>query len=123
MALDEALKQIESGSRLGNIGYSIQASIEGKGYSVVREYCGYAMGHERILEPQILGYGQRETGPVIHEGQILNIHVLAIEGKRAIITKNDGWGVKSKDGSTSIALSAMVLVKPEGYELLSDIEI
>ncbi len=123
LALDNALKQVRDGSPLGNIGYSIQATIEEKGYNVVREYCGYGMGNERIQEPQILGYGQREAGPAMRAGQIFNIHVLATEGKRAITINTDGWGVKSKDGRTSIALSAMVLVEPKGYVLLSDIEI
>jgi methionyl aminopeptidase len=122
-ALLEALEVVKDGSRVGDIGNKIQTTIEKGGYSVVREYCGYAMGKERMLEPQILGFGQMDTGPVMRAGQILNIHVLAIEGRRSVVIGSDGWGVKSKDGSNSVALSAMVLVDAEGYEHLSEINI
>jgi methionyl aminopeptidase len=120
-ALNNALEQVKSGAHVGNIGNKIQTTIEGGGFSVVREYCGYAMGEERMLEPLILGYGKLNTGPIIHAGQILNIHVLANEGKRSVVIKGDGWGVKSTDGRNNVALSAMVLVKKESYELLSAI--
>jgi methionyl aminopeptidase len=123
LALLEALEQVKDGSRIGNIGNKIQTIVEERGYNVVREYCGYAMGAERILEPQILGYGNFDTGPIMRAGQILNIHVMANEGKRSVVAKSDGWGVKSKDGSNSVALSTMVLVKAASYELLSNIEI
>ena len=123
LALNEALKQVRDGSHLGNIGHSIQTTIEGKGYSVVREFCGYGMGNSRIIEPQILGYGNKNTGSKIKTGQILNIYILANEGKQSVILDTDNWGVKTKDGSDSAAISAMVLVKPDGYELLSDIDL
>jgi methionyl aminopeptidase len=122
-ALLEALGQVKDGSHVGNIGNKIQTTIEEGGFNVVREYCGYAMGTERMLDPQILGYGKLETGPLMRTGQILNIHVLANEGKRSVVIKSDGWGVKSKDGSNSVALSAMALVKEDSYELLSAINI
>jgi methionyl aminopeptidase len=120
-ALNNALEQVKNGAHIGNIGNKLQTTIEGGGFNVVREYCGYAMGGERMLEPQILGYGKMDTGPIMRTGQILNIHVLANEGKRTVVIKGDGWGVKSKDGRNSVALSAMVLVKEESCELLSAI--
>ncbi len=122
-ALVNAINEVKDGVRLGNIGSAIQSTLESDGYSVVREYCGYVMGSDRIQEPQILGYGKRETGPPIKEGQILNIHVLASEGKRYTNLSKNNWGVKTKDGTPSVALSAMVLVTSEGYELLSSIDI
>ncbi|MCJ8311461.1 MAG: M24 family metallopeptidase [Saccharospirillaceae bacterium] len=119
LALKNAITLVASGVQLGDIGNTIQQTIESKGYNVVREYCGFAMGTERIMEPQILGYGKIGTGEVIKSGQILNIQVMAIDGKRDIKLHKNGWGVTAIDANNSVVLSAMVLVTDTGYERLS----
>lgn len=61
------------------------------------------------------------TGPLIESGQILNIYVLAIDGDRATKLDENGWGVKAALGKNSVALSVMLLVTDDGYELLTEI--
>ena len=123
LALKNGVKKVTPGGKVGDIGNAIQQVIESKGYNIVREYCGYAMGKERIMSPQILGYGKPGTGPSIKSGQILNIHVMAIDGERNTKLHKNGWGVQAKIGENSVALSAMVLVTDTGYELLTSIDI
>lgn len=118
-ALSNAVDAIVPGAKVGDIGHAIQTAIEADGYNVVREFCGYRMGEEMMMEPQILGYGVPNTGAVIKIGQILNIHVLAIDGGRGLKMRDNGWGVYTKDGVNSVALSAMVLVSDSGGELLT----
>ena len=123
LALKNGVKKIIPGGKIGDIGNAIQQTIESKGYNIVREYSGYAMGKERIMSPQILGYGKLGTGPSIKPGQILNIHVMAIDGERNTKLHKNGWGVQAKIGKNSVALSTMVLVTDTGYELLTSVEI
>lgn len=118
-ALTLAMKEVADKRHFSNISAVIQQTIESGGYQVVREYGGYVMGHQRIMEPPILCYGNAGSGPVMQTDQILNILVLATDGNNEVSLKNDGWGVITKDGCTSIALSAMVLVTKTGFELLS----
>lgn len=123
LALKNAVNIVAPEVKLGDIGNAIQQTIESKGYSVVREFCGFGMGKQRIMEPQILGYGRPGTGPKIKSNQILNIHIMAVDGKSSIKLHENGWGLAANTGNNSVALSTMVLVTETGYELLTSIQI
>jgi methionyl aminopeptidase len=53
-ALQKGIECVKPGTRLGDIGATIQQFAEGHGYSVVREFCGHGIGTNFHEEPQIL---------------------------------------------------------------------
>ena len=42
--------------KLGDIGHEIQTYVEGKGFSVVRDFCGHGIGDKFHQPPNILHY-------------------------------------------------------------------
>lgn len=121
-ALSNTISTIHHGSLLGDIGHSIQSTLEENGESVIREYCGYGMGKKRIQAPQILGYGKRGQGEPVLSGQILNIQVIAKAGRyNRIRMRPNFWTIVSKDGKPGAVTSAMILVGEKESLLLSSL--
>lgn len=97
----------------------IQQHAEASGYSVVREYCGHGIGTIYHDEPQVLHYGQRNSGLPLKEGMIFTIEPMLNAGKRHTRQLDDGWTVLTADGSLSAQWEHMVVVTAKGYEILT----
>jgi methionyl aminopeptidase len=110
---------VRPGSRLGDIGHAIQTLVEAEGFSVVREYCGHGIGRIYHEDPQVLHYGQPNTGPVLREGMTFTIEPMINAGKRHVQLLKDGWTVVTKDHSLSAQWEHTVLVTATGYEVMT----
>lgn len=114
------IELVKPGTRLGDIGAAIQEHAEANYFSVVREYCGHGIGQEFHEEGlQILHYGERGTGIMLHPGMIFTIEPMINAGKRHIKLLPDEWTVVTKDHSLSAQWEHTILVTDTGYEILT----
>lgn len=113
------IKMVKPGVRLGDIGHAIQQCAESHHYSVVREYCGHGIGKEFHEDPQILHYGEKDTGQALEAGMTFTIEPMINAGKRHVKLLSDDWTVVTKDRSLSAQWEHTVLVTAEGYEVLT----
>ncbi|MBD3654414.1 type I methionyl aminopeptidase [Kangiella sp.] len=119
-ALYLAIDMVKPGVRLGDIGAAIQKYAEGKGYSIVREYCGHGIGDTFHEEPQVTHYGRPGTGVELKEGMTFTIEPMINAGKRFVKHhKKDGWTVMTKDKSLSAQWEHTLLVTADGVEVLT----
>lgn len=115
-----AIDMVKPGARLGDIGYAIQKYAEGKGYSIVKEYCGHGIGAKFHEEPQVTHYGRPGTGVELQEGMTFTIEPMVNFGKRHVKhNKKDGWTVLTKDRSLSAQWEHTLLVTSTGVEVLT----
>ena len=110
---------VRPGARLGDVGHAIQRHAESNGFSVVREFCGHGIGRKFHEAPQVLHYGQPNTGIELEPGVIFTIEPMINAGKAAISELSDGWTVITRDRSLSAQWEHTVLVTDEGAEVLS----
>jgi len=113
------IRQVRPGATLGDIGHAIQKHVEAKGFSVVREYCGHGIGRIYHEDPQVLHYGQPNTGLKLQSGMTFTIEPMVNAGKRHVKLLPDGWTVVTKDHSLSAQWEHTVLVTDTGYEVLT----
>ena len=113
------IDMVKPGVRLGDIGHAIQQHAESSNYSVVREYCGHGIGREFHEDPQVLHYGQKDTGLIIEEGMIFTIEPMINMGKRHVKLLPDEWTVVTKDRSLSAQWEHTILVTANGHEVLT----
>jgi methionyl aminopeptidase len=118
-ALWEGIKTVKPGARLGDIGHAVQTFVEAKGFSVVREYCGHGIGREFHEEPQILHYGNANTGLELQPGMCFTIEPMVNAGKRHVKLLPDGWTVVTKDRKLSAQWEHTLLVTDDGAEVLT----
>ena len=117
--MDRSIKILKPGVRLGDIGYEIQSYIEGKGYSVVRDFCGHGVGKEFHEEPNVLHYGKKGTGQKLEEGMVFTIEPMINAGKYETKLLNDGWTAVTKDKSLSAQFEHTVGITNNGYEIFT----
>ncbi len=118
-AMFKGIEQVRPGATLGDIGSAIQKHAESHRYSVVREFCGHGIGLAFHEEPQVLHYGKPGTGNALEEGMIITIEPMINLGKRYVKVLPDGWTAITKDRSLSAQWEHTVLVKADGFEILT----
>jgi methionyl aminopeptidase len=118
-AMWRGIECVRPGAHLGDIGHAIQSMAEAEGFSVVREYCGHGIGRVYHEDPQILHYGEPDTGLEMRPGMVFTIEPMINAGKRHVRVLEDGWTVVTKDHSLSAQWEHMVLVTPTGHEVLT----
>jgi methionyl aminopeptidase len=118
-ALYKGLAAVRPGGRVQDIGSAVQQFVEGRGYSVVREFVGHGIGTELHAEPQIPNYGTAGRGPRLAEGMVLAIEPMVNAGKPAVKVLSDGWTAVTKDGSLSAHFEHTVVVIDTGCRVLT----
>ena len=113
---------VKPGTRLGDIGHVIQQHAESNHFSVVREYCGHGIGRGFHEDPQVLHYGEADTGIKLEPGMIFTIEPMINAGKRHVKLLNDNWTVVTKDHSPSAQWEHTILVTKDGHEVLTQCE-
>jgi len=113
------IAMVKPGARLGDIGHAIQKYAEGQNFSVVREYCGHGIGRQFHEDPQVLHYGEPDTGLTLEPGMTFTIEPMINAGKREVKLLPDGWTVVTKDHSLSAQWEHTILVTADGHEVLT----
>jgi len=118
-ALAIGIKQAQVGNRIGDISHAIQAFVEARGFSVVREMVGHGVGQQMHEEPQIPNFGRKNSGEKIKAGMTLAIEPMVNLGNYRVRTLADGWTVVTADGSPSAHFEHTVLTTDSGPEILT----
>lgn len=118
-ALRQGVKQVRPGGRIGDISAAIQETLERYDYAPVIECTGHGVGRNLHEPPEIMNAGKRGTGSVMRAGMVFAIEPISAIGYGDIITAEDGWTLKTADGSVSAHFEETVLVTETGYEVLA----
>ena len=118
-AMWKGIKAVRPGARLGDIGHAIERHARKNGYTVVREYCGHGIGREMHEPPQVLHFGKPQTGLVLQEGMVFTIEPMLNQGRRSVLTEDDGWTVVTRDGQLSAQFEHTVAVTRHGVRVLT----
>ena len=117
--LYKGIEVVRPGASLGDIGHAIQTHAEKNYYTVVEEYCGHGIGKIYHDEPQILHYGEANTGQEIIEGMCFTIEPMINLGSKHTNLLEDGWTVETRDGKNSAQWEHTIYVNKNGAEILT----
>lgn len=121
-ALERAVAQARAGNRVGHISKAIEETILRAGFSPVRALVGHGIGRQLHEDPQIpcLLKEKLEETPILKEGMTLAIEVIYNQGEPGVVYKNDdGWTIKTADGSLSGLFEQTVVILANGPEILT----
>lgn len=118
-SLYKGLEMAVEGKHLGDISSAIQYHVETQGYSVVREMVGHGIGKQLHEPPEIPNYGKRKSGLKLESGMVFAIEPMVNLGKRRILLAEDGWTIKTADGTPSAHFEHTIVVRKDKCELLS----
>lgn len=118
-SLHEGLKQIKDGCWTGDIGAAIEAVLTEKNYGIVQDLVGHGVGYSVHEDPNIPNYGKKGSGTQLKMGMTVAIEPMATLGGKEVFVDQDGWTVRTRDGSIAAHYEHTVLVTKNGCEILT----
>jgi methionyl aminopeptidase len=118
-ALQAGIKAARAGNRVGDIGAAIQAVVAPHGFGIVRELGGHGVGHKVHEDPMILNFGKAGTGEKLEPGMVLALEPMLNEGSADVVFEDDGYTVRTRDGSLSAHFEHTILITDGEPEILT----
>lgn len=121
-ALEAGIAQAKPGNRVGNISKVIQDIVEKQnGYSIVRSLVGHGVGKDLHEEPEVPGFvmGPIRKSPLLKPGMVIAVEVIYNMGKPGVVYADDGWTIKTEDGSLSGLFERTIAITEKGPQILT----
>jgi methionyl aminopeptidase len=118
-ALDAGIAELVAGSRLGDLGAAVQATVEAGGLSVVRDYVGHGIGTAMHEPPDVPNVGRPGRGKRVAAGDVFAVEPMVSAGSEDTRVLADGWTVVTLDGSWAAHWEHTVAVTDRGPEILT----
>ncbi len=113
------LSEAKAGKRIGDIAAAIQSYAEGSGCSVVVDLVGHGIGRNLHEDPSVPNFGVAGRGVRLVKGMTLAIEPMINAGGHKVYTEEDGWTVKTSDGSLSAHYENTILITDGEPEILT----
>lgn len=120
-SLDAGIEQIKHNCHVGDISEAVETELKRHKYGVIKDLVGHGVGHLVHEEPNIPNFGKKGAGPLLKAGMTVAIEPMATMGSHNVFIDNDGWTVKTRDGSLAAHFEHTVLITKEGREVLTSV--
>ena len=107
------------GNRLNDISSAIEQVIRAHGMGIVKELVGHGIGKEMHEPPDIPNFSFRGPNPRLRAGRVFAIEPMVTLGTDDVRWMDDGWLVKTADGSLSAHYENTIAITEDGPQLLT----
>lgn len=114
-----AIEQAVEGKRVGDIGHAVQNYCEQFGYGIVRDLVGHGLGKNLHEKPEVPNFGRRGTGAKLRVGMVLAIEPMVTLGDYNVHQNNDGWTIRTVDGSPAAHFEHDIAIRKGKADILS----
>ncbi len=120
-AMLRGINAVKPGEYLYEVGREIEQFIRKLGYSIVTELGGHGIGRGFHEAPLVLHHYSRQNRIKLKEGMTFTIEPMINMGtsSKVVISPDDGWTVRTKDGSLSAQFEHTIVVTSDGAEILT----
>ncbi|MDP2705106.1 MAG: type I methionyl aminopeptidase [Patescibacteria group bacterium] len=118
-ALIAGIKAAKGNGHIGDIGYAIEKTVSGSGFSIVETLAGHGVGYAVHEDPYVPNTGKRGEGDLLKPGMVLAIEPIINEGNGRILFSKDGYTTKTADGKRSAHFEHTVLITDGEAEVLT----
>lgn len=118
-SLYAGIDAIKGPTYTGDIGAAVEKVLLGGKLGIIRDLVGHGVGHEMHQAPEVPNWGHRGTGVLLVPGDTIAIEPMATLGGEKIKNGDDGWTIRTADGSLAAHFEHTVLVTKDGCEILT----
>ena len=119
-ALDDAVAAARPGGRLGDLGHAIGIVGRSAGYGLPDALAGHGIGRQRREAPSVPNEGSFGRGAPLRPGMVLAIEPVFLAGGRdELRTDQDGWTLRTDDGSRAAHAGHTVAITGDGPQVLT----
>ncbi|MEW2064571.1 type I methionyl aminopeptidase [Streptomyces sp. NPDC007002] len=119
-ALAAGIGAAVAGSRIGDVAHAIGTVCRDAGYGILEGYGGHGIGRSMHEDPPVPNEGRPGRGMVLRPGMVLAIEpMLLAGGLDAFRHDEDGWTLRTTDGSRASHAEHTVAVTHDGPRVLT----
>jgi methionyl aminopeptidase len=119
-ALVAGMAKAVPGNALGDISAAIGDVAASYGYTVNMDFGGHGVGREMHGDPHVPNDGRAGRGYRLREGLVIAIEPWFMRTTDEIYTDDDGWTLRSADGSRGAHSEHTVAITADGPIVLTD---
>jgi methionyl aminopeptidase len=119
LTLDKAISVAKPGSKLSEIGRTIQKHVESENYHIVKDLTGHGIGKNLHEDPVVLNYWEESEVIYLKPGMTLAIEPIFAIGTGKMKTLKDEWTIVTKDMSCAVQVENTILITQKGNEVLT----
>lgn len=110
-ALARAIEVVRAGQPINVIGKAVETEAKRGGYQIIRDLGGHGVGRGLHEEPRnVQNFYNPRARQRLNEGTVMTIEPFFNTGKGKIITAEDGWTLKTTDGSLTAQYEHTVII-------------
>ena len=113
-ALLGALEVARADRPINGVGRSIQTAVERQGFNVMPDLGGHGVGRSVHEEPFVSNYYDPWDDRQLNPGLVIAIEPVISGGSGEAVTDDDGWTIKTADGSPSAHFEHTVVITQRG---------
>lgn len=109
-AFHKACRAARTGQRLNEIGRAIETEVRHRGFTVLRELYSHGVGRAIHEVPDIPNFYDAAERQPLTEGLVITIEPIISAGSDRVVLGEDGWTLKTKDGSLAAHYEHTVVI-------------
>ncbi|WP_166873660.1 MULTISPECIES: type I methionyl aminopeptidase [unclassified Salinibacterium] len=119
-ALQAGIAAAQPGGRMGDVSAAIGAVCEAEGFGVNTDFGGHGVGRTMHGDPHVPNNGRPARGMPLKPGLVFAIEPWLMLGTDKIYTdQNDGWTLRSADGSRAAHVEHTIAITEAGPVVLT----
>jgi len=119
-ALAAGIAALHHGGRVGDVARAVTKVAHGAGCGVVKHYVGHGIGRQMHEEPDVPNLWPFDgPNPRVRAGMCLAVEPIITAGRAKVATEEDGWTVRTVDGSLAAHAEHSVHITHDGPVILT----
>jgi methionyl aminopeptidase len=119
-ALAAGIAAVRPGNTMGDVGAAIGAVARGAGFGLLANHGGHGIGRRMHEDPSVPNEGRAGRGMRLEPGLVLALEPMLVAGGRdEYRMDDDGWAVRTRDGSRAAHAEHTVAVTATGPRVLT----
>ena len=118
-ALTAGIGAARPGGKIGDVSAAIAAVARADGYRINTQFGGHGVGRTMHGDPHVPNDGRAGRGYPLRPGLVIAIEPWFLESTDEIYTDEDGWTLRSADGSRGAHMEHTVAITPDGPLVLT----
>jgi methionyl aminopeptidase len=119
-ALDAGIAAAKVGGRMGDISHAVGTTGRAAGYGIMAGFGGHGVGRSMHEDPSVPNEGRAGRGLPLRQGLVLAIEpMFTAGGKDEYTVDEDGWSLRTVDGSRAAHIEHTVAVTADGPVVLT----
>lgn len=121
-ALYLSIDMARPGQRANAIGRAVEKFARKRGYRTLRTLGGHGVGRHIHEKPSIPNYYNKRNKDVLEDGMVVTLEPFLNAGRGRIQTDDDGWTLRTVDGSVSAQYEHTVIINGDNPILVTKVE-